>query len=740
MPVESLGISKNNGVDQPHSALSLAASGGAMHPFPGRYTGSDKSHDHAMQYIAALGPENTFSEMAAKAYIEHRGLDLELKLFPTIKKAFLAVGKECACGILPIENMVDGYVQPVLDLLLDGGLFITDEILLPIHFSFVANCEKPGQVKRIFSQFVSAGQCSEFVEGLENAETVTTESNGASLRHVLEGRSGEGAVVPFHILKKHSFPLVVENINDYPDNQTRFIVIGTRKAKCLTGPDYKTSIVIKEGTDRPGLLSDILAAFAGRGVNLVTIMSRPTKELLGKYHFFVDIEGCCESPAIRDALTEISQCGEVKLLGSYPRVGTRETSALSPAFSDQTPRLPASPFSRPGARPKVSVAGGGGPYRNTRDALSRLDLSPAKGLRVLLKPNSGRMARAGSGIVTHPEVVAAAIDAFVEAGAKVAVGESPIIGVKALEAFEESGIAAVAAKRGCPLIDLDERRPAELQIPGGRAITKLKLCADILEFDAIVSIPVMKRHMHTVVTLSVKNMKGCLWRRSKVDLHMLPPVSGCDDKSLDVAIADMASVLAPHFAIIDGTVGMEGLGPSAGEAKPFDVVVASSDPFAADAVACRLMGAEPSEVPHLRISAERGLGSIDTGRMDILPAKWISLASPFAPVPRSISIKFPGVTVLDSKSCSACQSTVLMFLQRYGKDLSGYFDKGKKVTVAIGKGHTSVPAGALCIGNCTRIHEERGIFVAGCPPVASEILECIKKKRMKGKKKAEGGK
>ena len=82
----------------------------------------------------------------------------------------------------------------------------------------------------------------------------------------------------------------------------------------------------------------------------------------------------------------------------------------------------------------------------------------------------------------------------------------------------------------------------------------------------------MKMHMHTGVTLAVKNMKGCLWRKSKVDLHMLPPLPGHNEKTLDIAIADMSAILRPHLSIIDGTIGMEGLGPSAGKAKQMDAM------------------------------------------------------------------------------------------------------------------------------------------------------------------------
>jgi uncharacterized protein (DUF362 family) len=395
-------------------------------------------------------------------------------------------------------------------------------------------------------------------------------------------------------------------------------------------------------------------------------------------------------------------------------------------------QLGPSPFRSPGAHPSVWVTSGADPYENTRRALAEVDLSPARGRRVLLKPNAGRIAASGSGIVTEARVVAAAVDAFQAAGATVAVGDSPIVGVKRLQALEASGIEAVARERGCEVIDLDARRPVEVPLPEGRAIQALQVCAEVLEYDLVVSIPVMKIHMHTGVTLSVKNMKGCLWRRSKVDLHMLPPVPGSDDKSLDIAIADMSAALRPHLSIIDGTVGMEGMGPSAGKAKPFGAIVVGADAFAADAVACLLMGRDARLIPHLRLGADRGHGQIALDDIRVTPADWQSLASPFEAAPNSLSIEFPGVRVLDENSCSACQSTLLLFLKRYGEELFDYFPQGQAVTVGIGKGIQAVPPGTLCIGNCMESHRHQGLFVKGCPPVGSAIFRAVSQKPEKG--------
>lgn len=399
-----------------------------------------------------------------------------------------------------------------------------------------------------------------------------------------------------------------------------------------------------------------------------------------------------------------------------------DSSDIDQEAPDTSVFLSRTPFELDESRPAVFWAWRQGPYDNTRKALSNVDLSPAKNKRVLLKPNVGRNVQPETGITTHPQVIAAAIDAFRDAGADVAVGESPITGVAALDAFETSGVTAVAQERSCPLIDMDLRRYVTFRIPDGTAIKLLKVCPEIAEYDIIVSIPVMKTHMHTGVTLAVKNMKGCLWRRAKVDFHMLPQDPESKEKPLDTAIADMSSVLRPHLSIIDGTIGMEGLGPSAGKAKPLDVVLAGVDAYATDAVACGIMGISAFDVPHLRLGAAKGYGVIDLASIDVSPENWMEVQNPFVRPPDQLSLEFSGFNILDEQSCSACQSTLLMFLKRYGKQLREQTSDDKDIVVAIGKGHKELPSGALCVGNCTAKHRNCGVFVSGCPPVASEIL------------------
>ena len=137
------------------------------------------------------------------------------------------------------------------------------------------------------------------------------------------------------------------------------------------------------------------------------------------------------------------------------------------------------------------------------------------------------------------------------------------------------------------------------------------------------------------------------------------------------------------------------------------------------------MGTRAEQIAHLRIGAERGYGTVDLESIDVLPDGWQDWSKPFAAPPENLTIEFPNVTVLDNNSCSACQSTLLLFLKKNRERLFDYLPKDKPLHIAIGKGHKELPEGTLCLGNCTINHRGQGIFVPGCPPVGSQIMRTI---------------
>lgn len=277
-----------------------------------------------MSKIATLGPQETFSDLAAKLYLKEQNNCSDIQYFKTLSDTFNAIGKECELGVLPIENLSEGYVQVVLDHFLESDLVIIAELLLPIQFSFVANCSDLSQLSDLYVQFVAHGQCSEFINQLQSSKIHNTQSNIESLQLAEKHGSGAGAIIPQHALnlaKENSF--ITENVTDYENNQTRFLVLGNKAKARLAVNNYKTTLVVKNENDYPGILGNIVNAFALQKVNLTSIMSRPTKSLFGKYHFFIDVDGHQLDDNVKNALQQIKNLYPVSVLGSYLKAPSR---------------------------------------------------------------------------------------------------------------------------------------------------------------------------------------------------------------------------------------------------------------------------------------------------------------------------------------------------------------------------------------------------------------------------------
>lgn len=272
-----------------------------------------------MKKLATLGPKGTYSELASLKYIHACEESHKIEYFPSIKKVLASVGEGCDIAVLPIENFSEGFVSLVLDHLIDSDLTIVSEIVLPIQFSFVSNVTDMATVNKLFVQFVAKGQCSEYIDTLANAHVVSTQSNIESLDMVLSEACNSGAIVPSESFDSDKFNTVVKNVNDYENNQTRFLVLSKVRTSVgiNTGKSWKTSFVILDDHDRPGLLAEILTSFSSRGINLTSIISRPTRVAFGRYNFLIDINGHMEDRLVSDAINEINSIASVKVMGSY---------------------------------------------------------------------------------------------------------------------------------------------------------------------------------------------------------------------------------------------------------------------------------------------------------------------------------------------------------------------------------------------------------------------------------------
>jgi len=135
---------------------------------------------------------------------------------------------------------------------------------------------------------------------------------------VLQNKRKSSAIVPAGSFDPRDFTIVHENVNDYENNQTRFIVLTAQQDFDPIVQPAKTSLVVRDDNDHPGMLSSILTSFSNRDINLLSIISRPTRKEFGKYNFFIDINGHANDIEVSEAIREIGRSNKVKVLGSYP--------------------------------------------------------------------------------------------------------------------------------------------------------------------------------------------------------------------------------------------------------------------------------------------------------------------------------------------------------------------------------------------------------------------------------------
>ena len=273
-----------------------------------------------MEKIAILGPRGTFSDSASIEYINKFNNDLEQIYYSTIDDAFHSVGAECEVGIIPVENTLDGYVQRTLDLLLEMNVYIENEISIPVQFSLVSNTKNIEDIKKLYVQFKTNGQCRKLIDSLCDVQIITTESNMESFNKIEEGNTGEAAIIPGHMFEHSTSPFKIKNVTDAVNNYTRFIVVreGELKVDITDNKDIKVPLYIMPENDRPGILFDILKEFSLNKINLVSIMSRPTKLDMGAYNFYIEINGKFkQKEKIISTLKKINEDYKIKILGFY---------------------------------------------------------------------------------------------------------------------------------------------------------------------------------------------------------------------------------------------------------------------------------------------------------------------------------------------------------------------------------------------------------------------------------------
>jgi chorismate mutase / prephenate dehydratase len=265
--------------------------------------------------IAFLGPEGTFTQTAA---LKHFGHSVHTLPLAAIDEVFREVEAGSAhYGVVPVENSTEGVVNHTLDMLLHSPLKICGEVELRIHQHLLSTASSLGDITRLYAHQQSLAQCREWLDAnLPHAERVPIGSNAEAAARARE-EEGTAALAGVTAAELYGLGVLASNIEDEPDNTTRFLVIG-RQSVGPSGSD-KTSLLVS-ARNRPGALYRLLEPLARHGISMTRIESRPARRgMLWDYVFFVDIEGHAQDATVAAALQELeNEALLLKVLGSYP--------------------------------------------------------------------------------------------------------------------------------------------------------------------------------------------------------------------------------------------------------------------------------------------------------------------------------------------------------------------------------------------------------------------------------------
>ena len=267
--------------------------------------------------VGFLGPEGTFTQQAVLKHFGHSVRALPLASIPDVFAEVEA--KSADFGVVPIENSTEGTVNHTIDQFLTSPLKICGEVELRVHQHLMARSEGLKSVRRVVSHQQSLAQCRQWLDAhLPKVELVPVASNAEAARRARD-EQGTAAIAGEAAAEVYSLKVLAEEIEDRPDNSTRFLIIG-RKLLAPSGRDRTTLLVSAADVGGPGALLRLLEPLAEQKVNLTRLESRPSQRRKWDYVFFLDVDGHAEDPPLRKALAVLKgRASLFRVLGSYPR-------------------------------------------------------------------------------------------------------------------------------------------------------------------------------------------------------------------------------------------------------------------------------------------------------------------------------------------------------------------------------------------------------------------------------------
>ena len=264
--------------------------------------------------VAFLGPEGTFSQAAVLKQFGHSVRTLAV---PSIEEVFHDVEAGVAdFGVVPVENSTEGTVGATLDMLMNTPLYISGEIELRVRQHLLGRMTGLGGVAKVYSHQQSLAQCRAWLDQrLPGVERIAVGSNATAAR-LAAAEEGAAAIAGDTAAEVYELGILMENIEDRPDNTTRFLVVGRERP----GPSErdKTSLLLSS-RHHAGALQELLDPLSRHEVSMTRIESRPSRRRKWDYVFFVDIEGHYTEANVAAALSELEAAAAwFRILGSYP--------------------------------------------------------------------------------------------------------------------------------------------------------------------------------------------------------------------------------------------------------------------------------------------------------------------------------------------------------------------------------------------------------------------------------------
>ncbi|GAB6042802.1 prephenate dehydratase [Endothiovibrio diazotrophicus] len=265
--------------------------------------------------VAYFGPAGSYTHAAA---IRHFGGSVTTVPLGAIDEVFREVAAGGAdYGVVPVENSTEGVINHTLDMFLQSPLRICGEVELRIHHNLLGRGVSLEEVTRIYAHPQALAQCREWLDAnLPHVEREAVSNNAEGAR-MAAAEAGTAAIAGANAAGLYGLEILAGNIEDEPDNTTRFLVIGDRQVPA-SGED-KTTLLLS-AHNRPGALASLLAPLARHEISMSRIESRPSRRGMWDYVFFIDLLGHAEEPSVVEALKELNEeASFLKILGSYPR-------------------------------------------------------------------------------------------------------------------------------------------------------------------------------------------------------------------------------------------------------------------------------------------------------------------------------------------------------------------------------------------------------------------------------------